>query len=88
MDENILQSQKIVENLYLKYQDDSYMTNKLNNYLQKQLENTMQNIKNEHEERVNRITGMSIEQDLFINRFIDNNRYYYCNSSELFFKYD
>ena len=88
MDENILQSKKIVESLYIKYKDDSYMVTKLNNYLQKQLENTMQNIKNEHEERVNRITGMSIEQDQFINRFIENNRYYYCNLSELFFKYD
>ena len=48
MNENILQSKNIVESLYIKYKDDTYMINKLNNYLQKQLEVTMQNIKNEH----------------------------------------
>ena len=88
MNENILQSKNIVESLYIKYKDDTYMINKLNNYLQKQLEITMQNIKNEHDGRVNRINEMNIEQDEFINHFIENNRYYYCNISELFFKYD
>lgn len=85
---HILQSKQIVEDLYIKYEDDPYMINKLNNYIHRQLSNNMQNIKNEHDERVNRIQEMNIEQDEFIHRFIENNRYYYSNLSELFFKYD
>lgn len=81
-------SQNTVKRLYDKYKEDEYMTKKLNTYLQKQLEVTMENIKKEQIERNNRLQELSSEQEEFVHRFIENKKYYYCSLSELFFKYD
>ena len=66
MNTDIECSQNTVKNLYNKYKDDDYMTKKLNNFLQKQLELTMENIKKEHIERNNRLQELSTEQEEFI----------------------
>ena len=70
-----------------KYKDNRYILNKINNYLNN-LSNYLEIDNNNYikkVERNDRILELSKE---FIDKYINDNNYYYCTTSELFFKYD
>tara|TARA_Y100000022_G_scaffold200246_1_gene214992 strand:- start:189 stop:1790 length:1602 start_codon:yes stop_codon:yes gene_type:complete len=77
-----------ISELYTKYKDDDFMINKLDNYIQKQLECILENTKKDYNQRVNRLEEMTCEQDEFIDRFLQSYRYYYSPQSEIYFSYD
>jgi len=48
----------------------------------------MENIAKTHNERVQRLEELTVEQDFFINYFLSNTRYFYLPATESFFYYD
>ena len=81
-------SNEIIRSLYEKYSDNPYMFLKIQNYICVQLPNIMRNMDENHKYKVKRIEDLSTEQDAFINRFLNNNKYFYVHSTEKFFYYD
>jgi len=76
-----------ISNLTNKYRDNKYILTKINNYITNlpvYLENDYSNYIRKRE-RLDKVTELSKE---FIDTYINNNNYYYCTSSEIFFKYD
>ena len=83
---NTLASENI-SNLTNKYRDNKYILTKINNYITNlpvYLENDYSNYIRKRE-RIDKVTELSKD---FIDTYINNNNYYYCTSSEIFFKYD
>ena len=77
-----------IDQLYQLYQDDEYMKNKLINIITIELPNTLINIQKSFINREARKTNLQEAHDLFVTQFINNNKYFYCNTSEIFFTYD
>jgi hypothetical protein len=77
-----------VNELLEKYRNDSYMIAKLHNYVCIQLPTILENIKRTHEERQQRIAELTVEQDEFIERFLNTHRYFYVSTTEKFVSYD
>lgn len=79
---------KVINELFDKYKDDNYMYQKLNNYICNQLNGIFENINEQHNQRVIRMTELTSEQDNFIQTFLNNNQYFYSSSTDNFFYYD
>jgi len=91
--EHILQEDKItahriIDELYQKYNNDSYMLSKLNSYICSQLPNIFENIKLNHYQRTLRMEELTNEQDVFIQTFLTNNQYFYVSTTDKYFYYD
>jgi hypothetical protein len=71
-----------------KYQHDPYMQAKLHNYVCVQLPTIMENIKKTRDERQQRIADLTVEQDEFMERFLNMHRYFYVSTTEKFVSYD
>jgi len=78
----------MIEHLFEKYRDDPYMLSKTHNYVTFQLPHILNNLKKEHEERIQRMEDLTIEQYSFIESFMVSNHYFYVASTEQFFIYD
>jgi len=88
MEEEKEKSKGIVETMYEKYKDDSYMISKINHYLQKQLPILLENTRNTREQNIQRIEDLSLEQEQFIQSFLHRNHYFYISATEKFVYYD
>lgn len=77
-----------ISELYDSYEDDEYMTQKLENYIINQLPTILVNMKQAQQHRVNRIEELTQEQDAFIQSFLSNNQYFYVSTTNNFFMYD
>ena len=86
--QKIIQAKHVIETLYRKYENEPYMFEKTHHYICNQLPNILNNIKQTHEQRVNRIEELSTDQDIFIQSFLENNHYFYIPQTEKFFFYD
>lgn len=78
---------KILLELTDKHRENTYILNKINNYIHNMsicIENDYNNHIKKLEKR-DRITELSKE---FIDNYINSNNYFYCSTSEIFFKYD
>jgi hypothetical protein len=64
------------------------MLAKTHSYLITQLPTILENIRQNHEQRQQRIESMTQDQDAFIESFLSNNQYFYLSQTELFFYYD
>jgi hypothetical protein len=78
----------ILEEQYVKYENEEYMSEKMTNYIRNQLPVVLQNMKQQHELRVNRIAELTNEQDIFIQSFLQMNQCFYVQQTEKFFYYD
>jgi len=78
----------MVEHLFDKYREDPYMLSKTHNYITFQLPHILNNMKKEHEERIQRMEDLTVEQYSFIESFMVSNHYFYVASTEQFFIYD
>ena len=87
MTENLQHSQEVIKSLYENYKDDIFIVNKLNVFIE-QLEHNLETAKREREEKLNKQQDMDNYREEFINNFLETNYFYYCSTSELFFKYD
>ena len=79
---------KVITELFDKYENDRYMYQKLNNYICNQMNGILENIHDQHNKRVTRMTELTSEQDNFIQTFLNNNQYFYSNSTDNFFYYN
>ena len=77
-----------IDDLLLKYEDDEYIKQKLENYLCNQLPNILNNLKANQIERKNRIEEMTNEKEQFIQQFLHNNQYFFMSNTNTFFMYD
>ena len=77
-----------IESIYKKYENNPHMLAKTHSYLITQLPTILENIRQNHEQRQQRIESMTQDQDAFIESFLSNNQYFYLSQTELFFYYD
>tara|TARA_B100000282_G_C31733423_1_gene492153 strand:+ start:676 stop:2262 length:1587 start_codon:yes stop_codon:yes gene_type:complete len=77
-----------IDEMLLKYNDDDYIKQKLENYVCNQLPNILNNLKTNQIERKNRIEEMTNEKELFIQQFLHNNQYFFVSNTNTFFMYD
>ena len=84
----IQESCGVVNGLFDKYSNDSYMIRKTHHYINKLLPNILENIRLTHEQNVSRIESLTIEQENFIESFLNTNRYFYVPTTKMFFFYD
>ena len=78
----------IVNEIFDKYESNSYMYQKINTYFSNQLANMFENMNESHNQRVIRYNELTNEQDTFIQSFLNNNQYFYSASTDNFFYYD
>jgi hypothetical protein len=88
MENKVNEAYQIVKELYDKYSNNHYMSERTHQYICNQLPTILENIRQIHEKNVLRIEEMTIEQDNFISNFLSNNQYFYISSTEKFFFYD
>ena len=77
-----------IQTLYSKYEQNPFMEQKVVNYVCSQLPLIFENIERTHHERNQRMDELTAEQDMFIQHFLYNNRYFYHPSTETFFYYN
>ena len=77
-----------IQTLYSKYEQNPFMEQKMVTYVCSQLPLIFENIERTHHERNQRMDELTAEQDMFIQHFLYNNRYFYHPSTETFFYYN
>ena len=77
-----------IHEIYAKYEQNPYMEQKVVNYVCLQLPLIFENIERTHIERSQRTDELTAEQNVFIQHFLYNNRYFYHPSTEAFFYYN
>lgn len=75
-----------IKDLYHIYQDNQVILNKFTQYID-QLPELLENTNNTIIEREKRKNQLESESESFIQKFLQNNKFYYHASSELFFEY-
>lgn len=85
---DIQKSLETIQELNEKYKDDLYMLNKTHNYICSQLPVFLDNLKKNHEDRIQRINLLTNEQNNFIQSFLNNNQFFYIPTTERFFYYN
>lgn len=71
-----------------KYKDNEYMIQRFKTHILNYLPNTLENELKIHEERMNRNTFLSNEQQLFIQIFLNKNKYFYLPNNNFFYEYN
>jgi hypothetical protein len=77
-----------VNELYEKYKDDEVILNKLNHHIMNEVSTILINAKKLQKNREDRKNLLQEAHDIFVNKFINRNIYFYCNTSEIFFTYN
>jgi hypothetical protein len=76
-----------VTNLYQKYAENDYMLQRIYNHIVNYLPNTLENEYKNFEQRQNRNSYLTNEQQVFIQVFLSKNQYYYLPSNNFFYEY-
>lgn len=84
----INETKDIIETIYLKYKDDTYMLFKAHSFICNQLPNVLENMRQSYEERTTRLEEVNKVQKVFIDTFLTNNPFFYLPSTEKYFFYD
>jgi hypothetical protein len=74
--------------LYSKYEHSEYMLQRIHNHIVNYLPNTLDNEFKNYEQRQNRNTYLTNEQQIFIQVFLSKNKYFYLNSNNFFYEYN
>jgi len=82
------ESIQIIDNLFKKYKDDEYMNAKMYQYISNKLPKIFESYKNTHITNQTYDEKMQINQDSFVQSFLNNNKYLYISTTEKFFYYD
>ena len=77
-----------LETLFDEYAENSYVSGRLSNYIEKILPTYLAAAHKTHEERKKRKDDLSNASDTFINTFLLKHHYYYSPHNELFLNYD
>ena len=85
--EYLKSNQMIIQKLYLKYQNNDIMIEKLNNCI-KNLETMLDNYEKTHKENQAHKENMKNIQSNFTSEFLANNKFFYSQQTNLFFSYN
>ena len=85
---NIEESLEKIRDLYIKYKEHPYMSQRLNYHLTNVLPSSLENELKNHEKRVERMHFLTKEQEIFIQVFLNNNKYYYLPNNNCFYSYN
>jgi len=77
-----------IQTLFDKYESNEYMLNRLKHHIMHILPATLENECKNHEKRIIRNQFLSTEQQIFIQVFLSQNKYYYLPSNNCFYHYD
>ena len=88
MDEIFLNCRKKMDELFLKYQSDPYMFQRLQYHISTVLPTTLENECKTHNDRVIRNNFLMNEQQIFIQVFLSKHQYYYLLNNCCFYQYD
>lgn len=88
MDEIFLNCKKKLDDLFLKYQSDQYMFQRLQYHIMNVLPSTLENESKTHTDRVTRNKFLINEQQIFIQVFLSKHQYYYLLNNCCFYHYD
>ena len=90
MNNNIteLKCSETLKELIDKYKDNEYMTQRIYNHIVNYLPNTLDNELKNHEKRINRNNYLTNEQQIFIQVFLNKNKYFYLQTNNFFYEYD
>jgi hypothetical protein len=78
----------IISELIEKYKDNDYMIQRIKNHIIHCLPVTLENELKHHEQRVSRNNYLTSEQQLFIQIFLNKNKYFYLPNNNLFYEYN
>jgi len=88
LEEILADSTNTITILLKKYKDSEYMIQRIKTHINNYLPNTLENELKNYEERVNRNTYLTNEQQLFIQIFLNKNKYFYLPNNNLFYEYN
>jgi hypothetical protein len=71
-----------------KYNNNDYILGKLNNYILNVLPNMLEEAHQSNIQRIERKNKLIENSDIFVEKFLRVNKYFYCNRNELFIFYD
>ena len=77
-----------ITKLITQYKDNEYGLQRIYNHIVLHLPNTIDNELKIREKRINRNNYLSEEQHIFIQVFLNKNKYYYLQSNNFFYEYD
>lgn len=80
-------NQKLTE-IYEEYKNDEYILNKLSNHINNDLVTLLINTKKQQKNRQDRKILLIQGHDKFVKEFVNGNKYFYCSTTEIFFKYN
>jgi hypothetical protein len=76
----IEETHQAIDGLFQKYENDPYIFSKIHNYVCNLLPNILDKKRSSHEESIQRIETLSLEQNLFIESFLNTNKFFYLAS--------
>ena len=79
---------KNIDSLFKLYEGDDLILNKIENYILNDLPSILINIKKSIKTREERKNLLNEGHDAFVNDFLNQNTYFYCTTTELFFLND
>ena len=85
--EKITQFQQMIANLSEQYKGNPYIIQRIESHLNKFPE-LLVKINNDHNDRVNKMKELMIEQDNFCNIFLSKHKYYFMSHNNMFYEYD
>uniref|UniRef100_A0A6C0EZB2 Uncharacterized protein n=1 Tax=viral metagenome TaxID=1070528 RepID=A0A6C0EZB2_9ZZZZ len=77
-----------IQELFQKYENDSYMAQRLHFHVTSILPSTLENESKNHEKRVLRNHFLTNEQQVFIQVFLSKNQYFYLPNNNCFYQYN
>lgn len=85
--EKITKSSSIINELFSKYSNNTYMINRIESHLFN-LPNMLEQENKKYDERVLRFNELTLEQDNFHKVFLSKHQYYYMPYNNLYYEYD
>jgi hypothetical protein len=86
--DSVSTSLKIVEESYELYKDEEYIQKYMHNFFTTQFKPMLENAQKNHQSRKTHNQEMTEEQEKFIHRFLNTNKYYYVQNNNRFIFYD
>jgi hypothetical protein len=85
--DKITQFQQMIANLSDQYKCNPYIIQRIDSHLSKFPE-LLVKINNDHNDRVNKMKKLMMEQDNFCNIFLSKHKYYFMSHNNMFYEYD
>jgi len=89
-DNELIESECIdtIKELIEKYKYSEYMIQRIKTYITINFKNVLENDYKNYEERINRMTYLNNEQQVFSQVFLSKNKYFYLPNNNLFYEYN